>query len=429
MIDTTTRNATLADLAELLTQQQARKLDIVVPASKLRSERGVLVVEGADAQLTDDGVLTTDGRYRPTDICDEGVSEKLGIPLAYVRRMRIERPDLYDANVNGWLRGHATTELVDVDGSGVTAAETVHAEPDARSFLLRAFRGDDPGAEGIARALLSDRFARIDHLDIVTAALDGIRQSGVEAHVVGCDLTERRMQVRVVAPAIQTTAERLLAEYRSPFRDPQLDEQRRHGGNAVAAAVQAMQTWGRHSGEVADPVVFAGFVIGNSETGGGAFTITPRVVFRVCNNGATMTTEALRSVHVGSKLDEGVIRWTEDTQRKAVQLVTAKTRDAVQTFLSEDFLVRCVTGIEEKAGAPITRPVETIEKLGKALTYDAATIAGVLDHFTRGGQMTAGGVLNAVTSYAQLVPDADKAAELEASAVRALDFAAALTLA
>lgn len=419
MIDTTTRNATLADLAKLLTDQQTRKLDIVVPASKLRSENGVLVVEGADAQLTDDGVTATDGRYRPTDICDEGVSEKLGIPLAYVRRMRTERPDLYDANVNGWLRG---TPLSDAD-------DTMRHAPDTRSFLLRAFRGDDPGSEGIARALLSDRFARIDHLDIVTAALDGIRQSGVEAHVVGCDLTERRMQVRVVAPAIQTTAERLLAEYRSPFRDPALDEQRQHGGDAVAAAVRAMQTWGRHSGEVADPVVFAGFVIGNSETGGGAFTITPRVVFRVCNNGATLTTEALRSVHVGSKLDEGVIRWTEDTQRKAVQLVTAKTRDAVQTFLSEDFLVRCVTGIEEKAGAPITRPVETIEKLGKALTYDAATIAGVLDHFTRGGQMTAGGVLNAVTSYAQLVPDADKAAELEASAVRALDFAAALTLA
>lgn len=420
-ISTDLRNADLNDLAELLQQQQVRKLDMVVPATKLRSEGGVLVVQGADAQLTDEGVTQTDGRYLPTRICDEGVAEKLGVPLSYIRKLRETRSDLYDANVNGWLHGHASTYRSDL--SSVTGSPSAPADP--RSFLLRAFRGDDGGV-GIARALLSDSYARIDNLDVLVAALDGIRQADVDAQVVGCDLTERTMRVRVVAPSVQAEATNLLAEYRSPFRDPAEDAKRRANGNGVQAALDAMATWGRHSGEIADPVVFAGWELGNSETGGGAFSITPRIVFRICNNGATMTHDAIRKVHVGGKLDEGEVKWTEDTQRKAVELVTAKTRDAVATFLSEGYLRKCVERIEEKAGVAVANPSEAIEKLGKALTYDESTIAGVLNHFTRGGQMTAGGVLNAVTSYAQLVSDPDKAADLEASALRALDFVAAL---
>lgn len=43
-MQTTTRNASLADLATLLTEQQARKIDVVAPASKLRSKDGNLVI-------------------------------------------------------------------------------------------------------------------------------------------------------------------------------------------------------------------------------------------------------------------------------------------------------------------------------------------------------------------------------------------------
>ena len=46
----------------------------------------------------------------------------------------------------------------------------------------------------------------------------------------------------------------------------------------------------------AEPIVFAGFVISNSETGGGAFSVTPRLVVKVCNNGLTITADALRAI-------------------------------------------------------------------------------------------------------------------------------------
>jgi hypothetical protein len=99
------RNATLGDLAGLLRDQQARKADIVAPAGAIRAEDGRLVVDGSVPVIGPDGVTATSGSYLPTEVCDQGIADKLGIPAAYLRRLREQRPGLYDANVNGWLAG------------------------------------------------------------------------------------------------------------------------------------------------------------------------------------------------------------------------------------------------------------------------------------------------------------------------------------
>jgi hypothetical protein len=130
------RNATLTDLAVLLREQQARKVDVVASSAAIRARHGQLVVEGTAPVLGEDGVTLTTGTYTPTNVCDQGVADKLGIPVAYLRRTREERPDLYDANVNGWLDG------------------------DERRFLLRCLRGQN--GSGVARAFLSDGYKFID---------------------------------------------------------------------------------------------------------------------------------------------------------------------------------------------------------------------------------------------------------------------------
>ncbi|HEX9357029.1 MAG TPA: hypothetical protein VF933_24835 [Streptosporangiaceae bacterium] len=53
-------------------------------------------------------------------------------------------------------------------------------------------------------------------------------------------------------------------------------------------------------------------------------------------------------------------------------------------------------------------------------------VIGKLDHFIRGGDVTAGGVMHAVTSVAQTLEDADAAHEMESLALRSLELAAAL---
>ena len=123
----------------------------------MRAQDARLVVDGTEPVLGPDGVTSTAGSYAPTDICDQGIAGKLGIPSAYLRKMREQKPDLYDANVNGWLAG------------------------DDRRFLLRCLRGENGG--GAAWAFLSDGYKVIDNLDVLLAALDGVCHAGAGGRV------------------------------------------------------------------------------------------------------------------------------------------------------------------------------------------------------------------------------------------------------
>ncbi len=377
-IQMTTRNADLNDLADLLRRQHDAKLDVVVPATAIRSISGIWHVDGTDTVLSDEGVTRVSSAFVPTVQADEHVAGALKIPLAYVRRMREVRPDLYDANVNGWLHG-----------------DQLNNGPDPRSFLVRTFRGDP----GIARALLSSRFKMIDHLDVLVAALDGVRQAGVNVQIDGCDLTERRMYVRLIAPEVQALAPILLRGYRSPFDSRPADEL---------------------------PVVFAGLQISNSETGGGALNIAPRMVVQVCKNGMTRQMDAVRAVHLGGKLDDGIVDWSEDTQQRQLQLITAKTADAVRTFLDVNYVAKVIDELEGKATKSLADPAAVVEVVTRRLSMPESLQATVLDHFIRGGQPTAGGLGQAVSSMARTLTNADEAAEWESRIFETVDLAASI---
>jgi hypothetical protein len=367
----TTRNATLEDLAALLRDQQARKIDVVAPAAAIRAHGGRLLIEGTDPQLSADGVTMTAGSYTPTDVCDAGLADKLAIPAAYLRRLRTEHTGLYDANVNGWL------------------------DRSDRRYLIRGLRGD--GGGGVARAFLSDGYKIIDSLDVLMAALDGIRQAGTPVAIDGCDLTQRRMYVRVVCDQVRALAPELLRSYRSPFT------------GATGAD---------------NPVIFGGFVLTNSETGCGAFTLTPRLLVQICRNGMTITRDALRAVHLGGRLDEGVIRWSTDTQQRNLALVTAQARDAVTTFLDTGYVTAKIRELTRAAGAPVDDPEDTIKVVAAKLRFTDDQQKTILAHFIRGSDISAGGVMHAVTSAAQTLADADAAHDMEAQAVRAMELAA-----
>lgn len=366
---TTARNATLEDLTGMLRFQEARKLDMVVPGRALTSAGGDLFVAGADVMIEEDGVTDPNGSYKPTAVCDEGLADKLGIPIGYLRKLRNEHVDLYDENINGWLDKKA-----------------------GNHYLLRTFRNmaDD---EGVARAFLSDRFGLgMDNFDMLVSALDGIRAAGVETRIDGADLSERRMVVRIVCEEIKAYSSVLMRGYRSPFTGATGED---------------------------NPTVFAGLQLSNSETGDGAWTITPRLVFEICNNGATITKDVIRSVHLGGRLEAGVIKWSEQTQRQAAELVRSKTTDAVRTFLDADYVTRALAGLEEKAEVPVETDKE-VRVIVKQAKYTEEQADGILAHFMRQGQMTRGGIFNAATAYAQTVEDPDAAFEVEQNAGRLL---------
>ena len=384
-IKTETRNADLPDLVDMLKAQSDVRYDVVVPASQIEMRGGDLIVQGGAARVTDDGVTTADARLVPTPIFDEGVSHRFDIPLKYVRTMRgrvasdIEQapadvaPTLLDENVNYWL---------DVN-------------PNKR-HLVRGFRTDDADEPGIARALLSDRYRTIDNYDVLMATLTGVRAAGVDVNIDGADLSDRRMSVRLSCPEVSAYANEILGGYRSPF-----------------------------TGETGsdNPTVFAGLVVKNSETGGGAFTIVPRIVVQVCNNGLQMTKDAMRAIHLGGKLDDGIVRWSDDTQQHELSLVTAKARDAVATFLDVDYMRTKIQELQELAGVDVDRPADTIQRVSRKVGWSETEQDEILSHFIRGGQTTALGVAQAVTAYAQTVKSIDRQDELETTAILAAELA------
>ena len=375
------RNFPLQQLASTLQDQSARALDIIAGSGAIHSVGGRLVIEGVTPQLREDGVSMTDGTYTINDIANTGIAAKLGIPGAYLRKLADEFPDLYDMNVNGWLN-----------------------RTDSR-FLIRALRTDpttdtNGTIDGTVRAFLSDRYNRIDNLDVLMAALEGIKTSGAEIRIDGCDLTESRMHVRMYSPDVQVLAPTLLAGYRSPFDS-------------------------RPGSEL--PAVWGGFVISNSETGCGAFNIEPRLMVQVCRNGMVLEKSGFRRTHLGAQYagEDGIVQRSTETLNKTLELITAQTRDAVAAYLDTDYVTRMIRDLTAAAGAPVEDPDTTIKVISSRLKFTDTQQQSILNHFIKGADLTAGGIMHAITSVAQTVPDADEAHRLESAAVPALRLAAA----
>jgi len=140
-MELTLQNASFQTLYNQLKAQQDRKVDLIVPARDLCSNQGAVKIRNAgEPVLTDSGVTPTHLALTASNVFDEGMSAKLGLPRAYLRTMRENGwYDLVDANVNRLLHGYTTP-----DGQVVR-------EPDQRRFLVRTFKGEN-GEAGYARA-------------------------------------------------------------------------------------------------------------------------------------------------------------------------------------------------------------------------------------------------------------------------------------
>jgi len=81
------RNAELTHLAELLQDQQTRKLDVIVAPHTARSLGGRLVIDGTEPVLSESGATSTAGTYQNNPVALEGIAAKLDIPPRYLKRI------------------------------------------------------------------------------------------------------------------------------------------------------------------------------------------------------------------------------------------------------------------------------------------------------------------------------------------------------
>jgi len=329
---------TLLGLAQELQRQLQSKKDLVVPSQLVHHSTG----QGGQTRLViDEGGSPV--HYGVTPLARRQLADKLKIPYAYFERMREEQPVLLDRNVNTWLQ----------------------SEDDRR--MLRTL-------DGQVRAVLSDRYRRLDNYDLAESVLP-ILQQLPELRFESVELTDTRMYLKCVTP--------------------------------------------RLSYEMAPgDVVQAGVVISNSEVGQGTLSVQPLLFRLVCLNGLIAADRSLRKTHVGRALgteDEGLQVYQDDTLRADDLAFFLKVRDVVQAAVSEATFLQTAHKLQKTLMIPLVGdPVKTVEVLAQRYTLNDAERCGVLRHLIAQADLSGYGLVNAVTHFSQELEDYDRATEFEA---------------
>ena len=275
------------------------------------------------------------------------ISGDLKIPKTYFDRMRVEAPGLFDQNVNHWLANQPERKLV------------------------RGFRSPD-GGTGIGRAWLSDRYKRIDTVQIarhIFPEFDKI--PGLTFHQA--QLTDERFYLRALLPSLQAEI------------------------------------------KVGD-VVQAGVAIRNSEVGSGMLRIEPFVWRLICLNGMTVPDSAFTARHVGRKItDEDMTIYADDTLAADDQAFWLKARDQVKAALTEVRFHEIVGQLREiTTGETIVAPVAATETLANRFGFTESEREALLKNLVTEGDLSQWGMLNAVTATAKEAEGFDRQHEMEA---------------
>lgn len=340
----------LVSLVKTLDAQKKAKEDYVVPADHItyNGTTGMLEVLGDESKIE---------QYKVSDHTHHMVGDKLEIPRGYYKRMQTAYPELLSENINGWLSRKEKTK-----------------------YLLRTFNYE--GQDKLVRAMLSDRYNILDNYDVLVAALEAIKNTGVKVEIVKAEITDMRMYLHVVAPEIHVEATNLLDGY---------------------LANRDTAKTGRG--------IISGMVLSNSEIGMGTFEISARAQILQCKNGLHDRNARFRKVHLGGRLEEG-IQWSQNTKNKNYELIISQVTDSVKVYLSQDYLGKLTDKLQEYKEVKIEHPTGVIERINNELQIGEEHKNSVLRYFLQDGDESALGMLNAYTRHTQKM-DPDSQYEVE----------------
>ena len=280
--------------------------------------------------------------YSVSDVAHKQIADRLGIPFKYYERMRLEYPDLLDRNINGWL----------------------HKNPEKR--MLRTL-------DGRLRAFLSDRYRRLDNLELVDHVLPVIAQMK-GCSIESCDITETHLYMKVINRTMKAEL-------------------------------------------VPGDVVQAGFVISNSEIGLGALKVEPLLYRLICKNGLISKDLAHKKYHAGRQVedtDNAYELYSDETLAADDKAYFLKVQDIVSAAVDEARFNLTVGKMRASMSIQTGEdPFKTVEVLGDKYVLNKIERASILRHFIMGNDFSAFGLVNAVTRSSQDITDYNRATELE----------------
>lgn len=313
---------TINQLAASIADRSARKHDVVAPTTLLD------ITEDA-SQLLVEGIP-----YNLTGIAHEQIGDHTGIPRGYYEKLRTQAPDLLGANIRRWFNQHPAQRLV------------------------RVLKGSE-GETGTARAVLSDKFLRLDDEEFASTVLPIIGQKP-GAEITSCAITEEKTHIKFIVKNLEREI------------------------------------------KVGDPVNF-GIAFSNSEVGRGRLEAKLLINRLVCSNGAVVAEEGWSRTHVGARQGKRDLRevFALDTIVADGRASILKLRDFADQLLTDERIDAVIGRYRETTGVQIKKPETAVQVLGKTAGLLESEQVSVLQHFINGGDLTAFGLQNAVTAFAQ----------------------------
>ncbi len=120
-----------------------------------------------------------------------------------------------------------------------------------------------------------------------------------------------------------------------------------------------------------------------------------------------------RKVHLGGKMDEGIVEWSKTTRNKNYELIMSQVKDSVKTYLSQDYLGQLTQKLQKAKDTPIEHGIQVVDNISDVLNITTEHRQNILKYFLRDQKdSNALGVLNAFTRETQKM-DADKQYEVE----------------
>lgn len=280
---------TLAEVMQQVEKEAKAKRDLIVPAQS--------IFMGDEADWIGIYNKNSTERFAPNTLFHHQMASALNIPTKFYDYLAQTHPELLVSTVNTLVYDRKVNYMVrTMDyGSGM---------PTARAFL-------------------SERYRRVDNLEIATATLP-LFAGLPDVEVVSTEVTESRLHIKIVN-------HRLEAEVKN------------------------------------GDIVQAGVVISNSEVGLGAVSVRPLLYRLVCTNGMILNSLGERRHHVGRQQkaieDCDYTVYSDETMEAEDKAFLLKLRDATTAAIEESRFHTAVDQLKEAAGIPIEGAVTDVVEL------------------------------------------------------------------
>lgn len=230
-----------------------------------------------------------------------------------------------------------------------------------------------------ARAFLSATYNRMDDDAFAEVVLPVIMDvPGVE--VVSCGMTDNKTHIKIKSPKFEREV------------------------------------------QVGDPVQF-GIAFSNSEVGLGRLSGSLFAYRLICNNGMIIEDEQFAAKHAFGRNDTGRDLgeiFKLDTLKADASATILKLRDYAGEMLTDKRIDDQVNRMRDSLGVKVEDPVGAVEVLCKKHTFTEGQGKSILTHLIEGGDLSAWGLMNAVTRAAEDQENYDEATRMEAIGGRML---------